>query len=293
VGDWLCVGEVDCHHGGTDQSAREESSELNKAIGRQIMQNNINSQELPKISAPAQRALQSAGITSLEQLTEVTESELMQLHGMGKNALGKLREALKANGLSFRELKNAKGSSMDKTIRTHLNNIRSEDRELQNKAYSTLMEKTEKPVDWAYEAWDELIEGLTYRDNHVRAICGQLLGNLGKSDPKGRIFKDFNKLLNVTRDEKFVTARHTLQNIWKVGLGGKKYQQLVVQGLEKRFKECLKEKNCTLIRYDITVAMRNLYDATTSSEIKEKSLELIELEQETKYRKKYAGVWKK
>ena len=58
--------------------------------------------DLPKISAPAQCALQSAGITSLKQLTKVSEAELLQLHGMGPNALGKLREALKANGLSFR-----------------------------------------------------------------------------------------------------------------------------------------------------------------------------------------------
>lgn len=182
---------------------------------------------------------------------------------------------------------------MDKTIRKHLDNIRSEDGQLQNAAYHFLMEQTEKPVDWAYEAWDELVEGLTHKDNHVRAISSQLLANLGKSDPKGRMFKDFDKLLNVTRDEKFVTARHCLQNIWKVGLGGKNAQILVVKGLEKRYHECVSEKNGRLIRYDILVGMRNLYDATTSSEIKEKALELIELEEDAKYRKKYAGAWRK
>ncbi len=182
---------------------------------------------------------------------------------------------------------------MDKTIRTHLDNIRSEDDQLQNKAYEFLMQETEKPVDWAYEAWDELVAGLTDKDNHVRAICGQLMGNLGKSDSKGRMFKDFDKLLNVTRDEKFVTARHTMQNIWKVGLGGKKHQKLVVDGLEKRFKECIEEKNCTLIRYDINVSLRNLYDATTSSEIKDKALELNETEKDLKHQKKYATIWKK
>ena len=74
------------------------------------------------------------------------------------------------------------------------------------------------------------MDGLTHKDNHVRAIASQVLANLGKSDPKGRMFKDFDKLLNVTRDEKFVTARHCMQNIWKVGLGGKKAQKLVVDG---------------------------------------------------------------
>ena len=258
-----------------------------------MKQSTRSSDDLPKLAAPAQRALASAGITSLRHLTRISEAELMQLHGMGQNALGKLREALKANGLSFRELMKSSGGKMDRTIRTHLDNIRSQDGQVQNQAYLSLMERTEKPVDWAYEAWDELVEGLTHKDNHVRAICGQLLGNLGKSDPKGRMFKDFDKLLNVTRDEKFVTARHTLQNIWKVGLGGKNAQQLLVKGLEKRFKECVKERNTTLIRYDILVSLRNLYNATTSSEIREKALELIELEKDLKYKKKYAAVWKK
>lgn len=248
--------------------------------------------DLPKLAAPAQRALQSAGITNLTQLTQVSEEELMQLHGMGKNALGTLREALEANGLAFRKAKKSQGNAMDKMIRTHLDNIRSTDAQLQNKAYIVLMEETEKPVDWAYEVWDELIEGLTHKDNHVRAICGQLLGNLGKSDPKGRMQKDFDKLLAVTKDERFVTARHTMQNIWKVGLRGKNAQILVVKGLEKRYKECVVEKNGKLIRYDILVSMRNLYNATTSSEIMEKALELIELEKDPKNKKKYASVWK-
>jgi hypothetical protein len=133
---------------------------------------------------------------------------------------------------------------------------------------------------------------LSHEDNHVRAICGQLLGNLGKSDPKDRMKKDFDKLLELTKDERFVTARHTMQNIWKVGLGGKNAQILVVKGLEKRYKECVTEKNGKLIRYDILVSMRNLYNATTSSEIKEKALELIELEKDPKNKKKYASVWK-
>jgi predicted Fe-Mo cluster-binding NifX family protein len=61
--------------------------------------------DLPKIGAPALRALQSAGIDSLEGLTQVTEAELSRLHGIGPNALGKLRQALAERGLSFREFK--------------------------------------------------------------------------------------------------------------------------------------------------------------------------------------------
>ena len=57
--------------------------------------------DLPKLSAPAQRALASAGISHLEQLTKFSEKEIKQLHGIGPNALEQLRRALKAKGLSF------------------------------------------------------------------------------------------------------------------------------------------------------------------------------------------------
>lgn len=76
--------------------------------------------ELPKLAAPAQRALNSAGVTHLKQLTKVSEAELRQLHGMGPKALGILRETLKAQGLSFKQDKagkplKKKGSPVSRT----------------------------------------------------------------------------------------------------------------------------------------------------------------------------------
>ena len=249
--------------------------------------------DFPKLAKPAQRALQNAGIHTLEQLTNATEAELLQLHGMGQNALGQLRQALEGRGLSFREEKKNQGNLMDKTIRAHLDNIRSDDGQLQNKAYSELMKKTEAPVGWAYEAWDELLDGLTHKDNHVRAISAQLLANLAKSDPQGRMLKDFEALLAVTKDERFVTARHCLQSLWKVGVAGKKQQTILLAGFTRRFEECATEKNGTLIRYDIIQGLRDLYNATTSEQVKETALALIETETDVKYRKKYASVWRK
>ena len=182
---------------------------------------------------------------------------------------------------------------MNKLTRTHLENIRSKDKELQNKAYFYILNVTEKPVEWAYDVWDEMVAGLRHPDNHVRAIAAQVLCNLAKSDPKDRILKDFSALLAVTKDERFVTARHCMQALWKVGAAGKKHQKIYVEGLERRFRECIKEKNCTLIRYDILQSMRNVYDAVKDEKIREKALELIETEEDLKYRKKYATLWRK
>ena len=181
---------------------------------------------------------------------------------------------------------------MDANTRTNLDNLRSEDRELQNKAFLAILEATEEPVDWAYAAWDGLLADLQHKDNHVRAIAAQVLCNLAKSDTQKRMLRDFPALLAVTKDERFVTARHTLQALWKIGAAGKEQQQIVVDGLAGRFEDCAAEKNCTLIRYDIIQDLRNLYDAAEDEAIRDKALELIASETGLKYRKKYAGAWK-
>ncbi|MEU8176940.1 helix-hairpin-helix domain-containing protein [Microbispora hainanensis] len=59
--------------------------------------------DLPKIGAPATRALASAGYTDLENLAQATEAELLALHGMGPKAMSVLRRALEERGLSFRD----------------------------------------------------------------------------------------------------------------------------------------------------------------------------------------------
>jgi hypothetical protein len=54
---------------------------------------------LPKIGAPATRALTAAGLTTLEAVAGVPEKELAALHGVGPIALTKLREALAEHAL--------------------------------------------------------------------------------------------------------------------------------------------------------------------------------------------------
>jgi hypothetical protein len=58
--------------------------------------------DFPKLAAPARRALANAGYSRLEQLSQVTESELAQRHGMGPNAIATLQGALRERGLAFR-----------------------------------------------------------------------------------------------------------------------------------------------------------------------------------------------
>jgi predicted flap endonuclease-1-like 5' DNA nuclease len=57
----------------------------------------------PHISGPANRALDHAGITTLEQLATWTERDVAALHGMGPKGVRMLRAALAELGLSFAE----------------------------------------------------------------------------------------------------------------------------------------------------------------------------------------------
>ena len=182
---------------------------------------------------------------------------------------------------------------MNQVVETSLGDLRSQDKEAQNRAFQHLLPVTDKPVDWAYDVWDELVRNLGDKDNRRRAISAQVLCNLAKSDPEERMLKDLPTLLAVTKDEKFVTARHCMQSLWKVGIAGEAQRAMLLDGLTARFKECAAEKNCTLIRYDIIESLRKIYDETSDEKIRQRALDLIDTEEDLKYRKKYATLWKR
>jgi hypothetical protein len=66
----------------------------------------------------------------------------------------------------------------------------------------------------------------------------------------------------------------------------------VVDALAAWFRDCKTEKNWTLIRYDIIQGLRSLYNEVKDETIRQKALDLIETEEDAKYRRKYASVWK-
>ena len=58
---------------------------------------------LEKLGAPALRALDRDGIRSLFRLSQRTEREIADLHGMGPKAIGMLKAAMRKLGLKFRK----------------------------------------------------------------------------------------------------------------------------------------------------------------------------------------------
>jgi hypothetical protein len=182
---------------------------------------------------------------------------------------------------------------MNKTIQSYFENLRSQEKDVQYEAYNYILDATKEEVDWAYEVWDQLKEDLIDSDNHQMSRAAQFLCYLAKSDPEKRMLEDFSAVWEVTKDKKFVTARHSLQSIWKLALAGREQKEMVIKSLVDRFINCVHEKNYTLIRFDIIQGLRNLYDEIKDEEIMLIALDLIEKVEDTKYKKKYATVWKK
>ena len=181
---------------------------------------------------------------------------------------------------------------MDSVTQSYFENLEAKDKDVQFEAFKSILAATKEEVDWAYEVWDQLKEWLTDADNHRRSRAAQFLSGLAISDPEKRMLDDFSELWKVTKDPKFVTARHSLQSIWKVGLAGDEQKEMVMNHIVDRFQNGADEKHYTLIRFDMIQGLKNLYDELKDEAIKQTAMDLIELEEDSKYRKKYMSVWK-
>jgi len=77
----------------------DKAAKTNKKINKKSF--------LSGLGAPARRALENNGISTLKKLASFSEAEILALHGMGPSSIPKLLSALKDAGLSFKEKRNS------------------------------------------------------------------------------------------------------------------------------------------------------------------------------------------
>lgn len=63
----------------------------------------LHNPEFPKLSRPAHRALERAGILKLRDLGKWTEKDLLALHGIGPTAIPPLKAAMKRAKVIFKK----------------------------------------------------------------------------------------------------------------------------------------------------------------------------------------------
>jgi hypothetical protein len=181
---------------------------------------------------------------------------------------------------------------MDKIIQKHIEELSSTDDKIRLDALQSTLKLTESKVDWVYEVWDHLLTKLDSENSYQRSIGIMLLCNLAKSDVENRLAVSLARLLVHTKDEKFVTSRQCIQNIWKIAAANKSNREKVLKYLEKQFVECVGEKHHNLLRRDIIQSMMSLHRAEKDDALLTRAQALIGKEQEPKYRKQYEALLK-
>jgi hypothetical protein len=79
--------------------------------------------------------------------------------------------------------------------RASFEDLRSSDKERQNRAFQSLLAASCEPVDWAYDVWDDLLCTIAAGDSRQRSIAAQVLCNLAASYPRNHMHKEVGALL--------------------------------------------------------------------------------------------------
>ena len=164
------------------------------------------------------------------------------------------------------------------------------DNKIRFNALNELLNITEQKVEWFDEVFEDLNSRLKSANSYQRSIGMMLLCNLAKSDNGNDLEIALPDILQLLDDEKFITRRQSIQNIWKIALEKDNLKKKIIESLLKKFDKCLFEEHYNLIRQDIISALYSIH--RNNSELIPISLieDLIEVEDDVKLRKKYKKI---
>ena len=157
-------------------------------------------------------------------------------------------------------------------------------------AFQEMMKITEEKVDWFDQYKRVFVEKLSDENSYQRSIGIMLLCNLAKNDKNHEFKEIMDLLMPLIDDEKFITKRQFLQNIWKVAIVDKEYEDRITIRLEKEFKDCTTKKHYNLLRLDILSSMAQIMGRSENEGIRQVTGEMIACETDEKCRKKYLKV---
>jgi len=179
---------------------------------------------------------------------------------------------------------------MDLDVRLLLDNLGSVDNHVRHEALESVLQLTQDTVGWADDVWDELVAKLADSSSYQRSIGLMVLCNLAKSVTAVHMAQSLPVMLEHTKDEKFITSRQCLQNIWKVAAAHGSLAESVLEHLQTRFLECADEPHANLLRRDIIESMKSLCDVMHDPAIRRRAQGLIQTEPMAKFRTQYEKI---
>lgn len=182
---------------------------------------------------------------------------------------------------------------MDSELGKLLNNTESKDNKIRFAAFTKLLEITDTRVDWFIDVFDDLTNRLESDNSYQRSIGMMLLCNLAKSDKDNLLRRALPDILNLLEDEKFITRRQCIQNIWKIAVAENELFSTIVEALETKFVKCSSENHYNLIRQDIVSALYSIHKNRPDSYTLSRIEKLIDLEDDVALKKKYIKITEK
>jgi len=157
--------------------------------------------------------------------------------------------------------------------------LESKDGKLRYEALQNLIDISEYKVSWLYDKWFVLLDKLSSDNSYQRSIGIMLLANLAKSDDENRIGGILEKYLDFFDDEKFITSRQCIQNIWKIAICNQSNCTRILSELEKTYFENIHLKSHgNLIKEDVIFSLFKISQYFIDNSILNKANELIDNE---------------
>jgi hypothetical protein len=101
-------------------------------------------------------------------------------------------------------------ASLRPTIAEAIAQLALGDRKVHGRCYEILVTSMKPEPTWADSSWRQIEQMLRPKDNRVRSIAGQAMCTLAPAASRKQITRDLDGLIDATKDQNFVTARHVL-----------------------------------------------------------------------------------
>jgi hypothetical protein len=161
--------------------------------------------------------------------------------------------------------------------------LENKDGKIRYEAFQNLINISENKVSWVYDKWFVLLDKLSSDNSYQRSIAIMLLANLAKSDDENRIGEILEKYLVFFDDEKFITSRQCIQNVWEIAICNKSNCSRILTELEKTYFENIHLKSHgNLIKEDVIFSLSRISKYTNDNSILNRVNELIDNEIDTK-----------
>jgi hypothetical protein len=121
-----------------------------------------------------------------------------------------------------------------------------------------LLQSNSRESPFVYEYWSDLEKKLENSNSYQRSLGVMLIAENVKWDKDGKFSKTISKYLSCCNDEKFITARQTIQGLEAIVKATDRFNDEIKQSLAHLRLSQYKENQQKLITKDITNILKRI-----------------------------------